>query len=356
MTEMNHQRRSITVDNMKGVAILVVVFAHVTLGLNKTGLIADDFIYSSMPFYLWYMAAFFFASGLFMEKGLRREGSGRFIGKKALELGYPFVIWSFIFGMTQMVFSSYTNTGSIAFTEVLAGLLPWAARDHMWFLPALFLAFAVAAAAFKLGGRHWKPLLLAVALGMTALVILLPSWNQQLQYTLWLAAAAIVAPTAFGAWIKGASAGARSLAVFAIIAAIFVIVVLFWVGRGRDFYDDVPSLVIGSGLGILGLVAFSRIAAAVAGVGDLLARVGRWSLHIYLTHVPVLAAVRVGLTRLFDIDSAVLITSVSVVVCVAVGCMFGFLSDRSRLSLLFVPPESVTRERSRKAVAATTGR
>ncbi|KAD3515264.1 acyltransferase family protein [Arthrobacter yangruifuii] len=339
MTETHRPRRSITVDNMKGVAILVVVFAHITLGLNKTGHISDGFIYGSMPFYLWYMAAFFFASGLFMEKGLHREGPWKFILNKAVELGYPFIIWSFIFGVTQMVFSSYTNTGSIGFSEVLTGLLPWKPRDHMWFLPALFLAFAVAATAFRLGGPRWKTLLLSFALGMAAMVAVLPSWNQQLQYTLWLSTAALIASTSFGGWVKGASASVRSVLSFLTIAAIFVFIILVWVGPGRDFYLDVPSLVLGSGIGILGLVALSRITAAISGLGPFLARLGRWSLHIYLTHVPVLAAVRVALTRFMGLDSPVIITATSLVVCVAIGCAFGYLSERSQVSILFRPPQ-----------------
>lgn len=343
--------RSATVDTVKAIAIVFVVFAHVTLGLNSSGLVPDHVIVWTMPFYLWYMPAFFVAAGLFLEPTLERDGPWRTIGRRALELGYPFLVWSLVFGLTQLLAAEYTNTGDLTWQEVLTGLLPWSPREHMWFLPALFVAIAVTALVYATRLRGWRWILLGLATVMFLVAPLLFPAYQSLAYTIWVAAAIVLMRTPARAWILGASRGVLDVLVAFGAVAAFAAAVVLLVGPGRAFYANPFTLFVGTALGLVAVIAIAKLlAASLAAV--VTSRIGSWSLYIYLTHVPILAAVRIAMTRFLGIEEPVTITVVSILFCLVLGCLAGWASDRGWLTWLFHLPRGVVDRatRSRRPV------
>lgn len=334
--------RDTTVDNVKGLAITTVVFAHVTMGFSSAGALSQQFILQTMPFYVWYMPIFFFASGLFLDKTLCRVSGPRFVGRKVIELGYPFVIWSLIFGGLQMFFSGYTNTGSISIQTVLSGVLPWSPREHMWFLPALFVVFAVAAVCRTLWPSHWRWIFLALGVAGFVGGMYVSDHSQLLQYAIWtgLGVATSRGQGQSNSWVLRSSRVGVDALLFTITLISFVIVALYGLGPGRNFQDRGVLFILACSLGIGLVFVIGRILSRSNRASALLSPVGRASLHIYLTHVPVLAAMRIFLTKVLNVTFLPASIGLSLLACVLLGLGAAELDRRGVLSLLFRKPSA----------------
>ncbi|MBE9583771.1 acyltransferase [Mucilaginibacter sp. JRF] len=123
------------VDYSKGIGIILVVYGHVLRGLNSAGMVNASFFDISDTFvYSFHMPLFFIVSGLFFESSFRKDSNG-FMLKKAKTLLHPFIIWSLIQTMVQVVLSNYTND-KVPFSALFTCLI--IPRAQFWFLYTLF--------------------------------------------------------------------------------------------------------------------------------------------------------------------------------------------------------------------------
>ncbi len=130
------------VDYVKGIAIILVVYAHVTFGLNRAG-IMDDSLFKA-PFMMIAvntMPWFFFLSGLFFYDSLIKRGPLRLIANRLDTIIYPYIIWSIIQGLIEIAFSRWTNNQFESLSAVLS--LLWQPRAQLWFLYVLFFIAGV---------------------------------------------------------------------------------------------------------------------------------------------------------------------------------------------------------------------
>jgi fucose 4-O-acetylase-like acetyltransferase len=123
------------VDTFRGLAIILVVFAHCGRGLDKAGIdpgfergAVDDWIYS------FHMPAFFFAAGLFAARSLIR-GAGRFFVDKLRTVVYPYLLWSVIFILTLMLLPG----GNAKYSPDMWAKIAYAPVGNYWFLFVLFI-------------------------------------------------------------------------------------------------------------------------------------------------------------------------------------------------------------------------
>lgn len=65
---------------------------------------------------------------------------------------YPFIVWSLLQGLFEVVLSNYTN-GQVTLTEVFS--LLWMPRAQFWFLYALFLVFLVCTFLYAKADRRY---------------------------------------------------------------------------------------------------------------------------------------------------------------------------------------------------------
>lgn len=118
------------VDEMKGLAILLVVLGHLFLPHTKDGTLnaCATIIYS------FHMSFFFFLSGYINEKTNRiaTKGYKTYLSKKIKTLIIPFLFWSFI----PMIF--FQNIIPTTWNDILEPFRIYPNR-HYWFLPILFL-------------------------------------------------------------------------------------------------------------------------------------------------------------------------------------------------------------------------
>lgn len=131
------------VDAVKGMAIVLVVYGHVSQGLMHRGWwttpsasFQDKYIYS------FHMAAFFFVSGLFLKKSLARTGSQFFILQRLRT-----ILWPYLFSAASLVLEVQLHSpGKLHEGQGIlhSVVLPFLSGSASWFLPTLFLCLLLA--------------------------------------------------------------------------------------------------------------------------------------------------------------------------------------------------------------------
>lgn len=152
--------RNIALDYAKGIGIVVVVFAHLWRGLTGAGLLGSlhpDLVAGvSSACTLLSMPIFFFVSGLLYGRNMaRRHGLVEFAGKVDA-IFYPYLIWSIVIGMFEVLGSGLRNHGA-AWGDLLDIL--WNPHGIFWFLYVLLLAFALIELLISLAGVQFARLL-----------------------------------------------------------------------------------------------------------------------------------------------------------------------------------------------------
>ena len=149
------------VDYAKAIGILLVVYGHVARGLSNGGIPLDTALYLRVDslLYSFHMPLFFFLSGLYFLRSLRRRGRLGLAWNKVDTILYPYLLWSLLQGGVEVALSRYTN-GHTTLAEVFT---LWEPRVQFWFLYGLFLVVMSAILLYRGEGRTWLLGLLALA-------------------------------------------------------------------------------------------------------------------------------------------------------------------------------------------------
>lgn len=152
------------VDYLKGIAIILVVYRHSLLGIERSGAYVPQYLVNAnMIFYSFRMPLFFILSGIFVSRSLAKKTVQQFIASKFETLIYPYFIWVFIQVSLQIILSGYTNSerSLIDYTYIF-----YQSRnlDQFWYLPALFNATAVYVLIKRFVTQKWW-ILLAIGMG-----------------------------------------------------------------------------------------------------------------------------------------------------------------------------------------------
>jgi fucose 4-O-acetylase-like acetyltransferase len=126
------------VDYLKGLAIILVVYRHVLIGIERSGVVIPNYLVNAnMIFYSFRMPLFFILSGLFINSSLVKRSLKQIIGIKFENLLYPYLIWSFIQITLQIVLSRFTNSERTVLDYTYILYQP-RQLDQFWYLAALF--------------------------------------------------------------------------------------------------------------------------------------------------------------------------------------------------------------------------
>ena len=137
-TAILQKDRMAWVDYLRGIAILLVVYRHVLLGLQRSDLtVPQALVSANMVFYSFRMPLFFILSGIFIGGSILKRSLGRLIYIKFENLLYPYLIWSFIQVSLQILLARYTNADR-TLRDYLLILYQPRGLDQFWYLPALF--------------------------------------------------------------------------------------------------------------------------------------------------------------------------------------------------------------------------
>jgi fucose 4-O-acetylase-like acetyltransferase len=159
------EKRWTWVDYLRGIAIILVVYRHMLLGMEHGDLfIPPAILTADIGFFSFCMPLFFILSGVFISGSIRRRSVKELIYNRFETLLYPYFIWAFLQVSIQILLSRYTNTGRTIHDYIYILYHPHL-LDQFWYLPALFVTTVVfLVLKVKVGLPHWAQLLTGLGL------------------------------------------------------------------------------------------------------------------------------------------------------------------------------------------------
>jgi fucose 4-O-acetylase-like acetyltransferase len=285
----NPSSRLAWIDYAKGIAISMVVFRHLSIGMQRAGIAIDPQFYTLIDEVglSFRMPLFFLLSGIFFRKSIEKRSRSGYLLHKSKTILYPYLLWSFIITSLQIVLSSYSNTQAELINYLHIFTQPW---GHWWFLYALFNVSALYLLMHLLG-RGAKGLLLGVGLALYFTAAYLQDYSVLQDIFSLFVFFALGDLLAKGLLSKQAAPLLQSgkLMICLGLAAIIGEAILFQQLWGKNQLLLLLVAMLGSGFTIL---LSYRLALWQHPSIRFIRTVGQHSLYIYLLHAPVGAAVR----------------------------------------------------------------
>jgi fucose 4-O-acetylase-like acetyltransferase len=293
------------VDYLKGIAIMLVVYRHVLIGIERTGLyIPPALTKANMIFYSFRMPLFFILSGIFISSSLAKRTIRQFVYIKFENLLYPYLIWSFLQVTIQIVLANYTNSsrGLIDYAYIL-----YQPRnlDQFWYLPALFNTTVIyLLVKTKLKPAVWVQFLIGLFLYFLSPYVqkisMLSDW---MEFYLFFALGDAISSAFFK---EPAQRFLKNPLTLAAMIPLFVLVQLFYLSQEESYYLNtslgrLEFLVIAL-VGCLAMFALSFRLQSLR-ILSFLRVLGFHSLYIYIMHVIVAGCVRLVFTKIFGLHN-----------------------------------------------------
>lgn len=289
------------IDIVKGIGILLVVLGHVGRGLVNSGIIEQDALYYQFDnlIYSFHMPLFFLVSGYLVYRQLEKHSLKRFVISKVDVILYPYVIWSLIQGVVELVMSQYTNRAELDL-GVLNILHPHA---QFWFLYWLFIFSLLIGLTIVLRRYQREVAASLMALGLISYLYPLGIayfYNNLVYFVLgYLLASYYIQP-------QYHRVGTIAIVGLAVVGQLLA-------NSRYDYSFDMDNYDLGSlALTIISMAAVVCIALYIESsdrwsrLERVLAYLGNLSLPIYLMHIILASGARIVLQRFLHIDDVYL--------------------------------------------------
>ena len=331
------QTRYRWIDYIKGIAILLVVYRHVLIGIERSGVIVADYMReANMIFYSFRMPLFFILSGLFISSSLAKRTLKQLTGLKFELLLYPYLVWVFLQITFQILLSTYTNSnrGLIDYTYIF-----YQPRnlDQFWYLPALFnvtIIYAVLKQKLKLTtGLQLVLGLLFYYLSMyTKSISMMSGW---MEFYIFFALG-----DAFSRLLlkKEVQDKFRSNWLLILIIPVFIFTQLYFLKQPElFFYETITGKTIFIIVSLIGCLFMFILSFRIENSTFLqfLRIIGAHSLYIYVMHVFLSSFVRMFLTKVFHIENALILLISGIVISIPASIIiYNLLIRNGRLWFL----------------------
>lgn len=131
-------RRFTWVDVAKGIAIVLVIYRHVLIGIGRSGVTIESYLLElNEMVYSFRMPLFFILSGFFFAKSAQKRSHKSFFNTKVKTLMYPYLVWALLQVSLQALLHQYTNADRGLKDYAFIFIQP-RAIDQLWFLYAMF--------------------------------------------------------------------------------------------------------------------------------------------------------------------------------------------------------------------------
>lgn len=328
--EKNKKYRLEWIDYSKAIAIILVVYRHILIGIQRSGLNVDQWLINANEIvFSFRMPLFFMISGIFISKSITKRSKSNFIGYKFDTILYPYLIWGFIQISIQIIFSKYTNADRGIMDYLYLFIQP-RKIDQLWYLCALFnvsILFYFLHAVLKI--NDWIILILSLLFyGASVWVKEFSLLHDLLYYLLFLVVGHLIREIMLnGDYYKFF----YSYKPFLILTPFFWLTQLYWLNHQN------MNMYLFSLIAIIGTLYIFSISFVLAKKNYLsfLKNVGRYSLQIYLLHVMITAAVRIVLTRIFGVTHVEIILVIGWMLGVYIPILIYSIIKDTNLRLLF---------------------
>lgn len=334
------------IDFAKGLAIILVVYRHIMIGLMRAGLdVHQGYVIANEVVYTFRMPLFFILTGIFISRSLAKRGRRYFVLNKLKTLIYPYLIWAFIQVSLQIVLSNYTNA-SRGFIDYLYILVHPRAIDQLWFLYALFNNAMIFMLVNRLTGNR-KLLNLFIALIFHYVATLFPQFDllkDALYYFVFLVVGDIISQYLFMDKYRDIY---KSPVLFAILLAMFIPGQLMW------FKNPHMNTFLFALIEIIGCFLMLNISFMLSSRKGLqfINLAGKYSLQIYVMHVMISSAIRIALINLFSIHSVPLLMTLGVTAGCFIPVYFYKHFKRHGAWVLFTPENPGAMQNNKQAQA-----
>ena len=350
------------VDYLRGVIILLVVYHHAYLGIERSGISMPETVgKANMIFYSFRMPLFFIISGVFTTISLSKQSVKDLIFVKYDKILYPYFIWAFIQVTLQIFMSNFTNSNR-SFHDYLYIFYQPKQLDQFWYLPALFNA-TIVFIFFKtrVKPNKWVHLLIGLVLFFTAPFLndisMMSNW---MRFYLFFVIGDLISDILFTKTLQQQLKKPVTLLVFlpVFIAAQVVYLhnnvgvkamettIATFHGDNTLYALNELNFLFTSLIGCITLIIMAFLLEKWNKL-SFLRVIGFHSLYIYMIHVIVVGLVRYILTHLLHLTNPILILLTVIAFGVAIPIMFYNLLGRSYLWFLFS-----TRKKRRMEVAS----
>lgn len=325
MKDVTTIKRLLYIDQLKGVAIILVVIAHfIAVGsLYKT--ISKELFFDFANQYC--MPIFFFLSGLVIKQEKKKRCE--YLFKKVRIIIIPFLVWGTLITLYKQTtildfFCDYRKMGYwylwvlfffYIFHIMFSGISTLVNKRDKWWLDLVILI--VAFVALKVG-YHFIP----------------RSWNCFLGYILWLD---YIIYFMAGMLIKKYNVANKVFATHIFYAVAFAVLLIVWIFKIQFSYIDVVMAFC-----VIFIFCVFFYYAQENCITNGLAYIGRYSLSIYVMHFFLLRYIHLGpivewlnFTNNYIVEGILLLTS-AVLICVL--CILGdhILQCSKYLRILFL--------------------
>jgi fucose 4-O-acetylase-like acetyltransferase len=323
-------RRMAWVDYLRGIAIILVVYRHVLIGIERSGLNIPLYLtQANEMFFSFRMPLFFILSGLFISNSLTKYSLGKIVDSKFQGLLYPYFIWAFLQITLQIFLSRYTNAERTT-SDYLYILYQPRGLDQFWYLPALFNATIIyILLKTKVGlSRPFQ-------LGLGVLLYIIGPYFREIsmisdwmEFYIFFAIGDAVAPLFFKP---------RTQKFLNSRTALFCLLPVFIVSQLYFLHRQPVNQAEFLAVSLTGCLFMFLFAYQIQGIRRLsfLRVLGYHSLYIYVMHVIVSAGTRFILTKYAGIENASLLLFAGIVTGVLIPVMVYNLLIRKHLWFLF---------------------
>lgn len=278
------------VYHARGIAIMLIVYRHIVLGMKAGGVAVSDLMYNlQLVVFNFRMPAFFILSGVFIARSIQKRSQVQVARDKVGNLLYPYILWAVITLILQISFRQFSNARR-SWDDFLDILVQPRTLDQLWYLLALFNASML----YLLLSRILKQkitlhILIAVGLHFLSFYVQRYSlFSDFFYFYLFFYAGALLSNFLLNAETRDKVFKTSNLL---LILPVFFIGQWFWfTNREQTGLIEMLFIIIN----FVGCYVLFMTAMLVAKTNqaEWLAYIGRYSLYVYILHVQVAAIVR----------------------------------------------------------------
>lgn len=293
------------VYHARGLAIMLIVYRHLVLGMQASGVAVSQVMYNlQIVFFNFRMPAFFILSGVFIARSLKRKSRNTVAANKVSNLLYPYVLWAVITLTLQITFSRFSNARR-HWSDFIDIIAQPRALDQLWYLLALFNVSMLYLLLSRIPRRYtWVHVL--VALGLHYLSFYLQDYSlfsDFFYFYIYFLSGALCSDFLLNAETR---ANFFKTPYLLVVLPLFALGQWFWFERvGQWFWVSKEHVELNNGqTGLIEIVFIlinyigcyvlfmTAMLSARTDRNEWLAYIGRYSLYIYILHVQVAAIVR----------------------------------------------------------------